>query len=58
MSGEWVKGPHPSHQCKKPNLMGVAVGSVWRCDCGLAWRVHPGSYWLRAQEHDKEISPT
>lgn len=31
--------PPPRHECDFPALAHVPKGAVWRCECGLCWRV-------------------
>jgi hypothetical protein len=68
-SGVIVPGPH---RCEPPgsyewcgyrkvydDKRGPAPGTVWRCDCGLAWEVGNDQTslwysWDRASEHDRD----
>ena len=59
MNGTWLKGPEKPHACEKPNARMASAGSVWRCDCGVAWIVssgdqrEPGNYWKRSPGDDE-----
>lgn len=40
MAGEWVYRDSNNHVCQKPNGdFKTKVGDIWRCECGLLWRV-------------------
>lgn len=36
--GHWIKKTR-DHECSLPSGWRRGVGSVWRCQCGLTWKI-------------------
>ena len=43
--GEWVYKDELNHKCPRPSgTFKTKAGDIWRCDCGLMWKVKSSSY--------------
>jgi len=56
-SGEWIvkNKPKKLHECDKPYKYSFGDGSIWKCKCGIVWKLEHQELFPMWKELDNDI---